>query len=156
MDTSHSIQHIVFSLDGQPFALRLSSVERIVRAVEVTPLPRAPEAVLGVINVHGQITPVFNLRERFRLPAREISLSDQFIIARARTRRVVLVVDEVRGVDESLERATVAADDILPGMEHVAGVAKLGIDLIFIHDLDKFLSLEEERELEGALESSNS
>ena len=144
-------QHVVFSLDGRLFALRLAAVERVVRSVEVSPLPRAPEVVLGVISVHGRITPVFDLRERFRLPAREISLSDQFIIARARTRRVAFVVDAVRGVDEGLAEGAVAAGEILPGLGHVEGVAKLGGDLIFIYDLDKFLSLEEEKELDGAL-----
>lgn len=150
-ETNRSEQYVVFRLDEQLFALRLAAVERIVRAVEVTPLPGAPEVVRGVINVHGHITPVFDLRARFRLPVREMSLSDQLIIARARARRVAFVVDEVRGVDEGLGGGAVATDEILPGLEHVAGVAKLGGDLIFIHDLDKFLSLEEERELDGAL-----
>ncbi len=87
MNTSMSLsdQYVVFGLDEHSFALRLSAVVRVVRAVEVTPLPRAPEIVLGVINVQGRITPVFDVRKRFRLPAREISLSDQFIIARADT-----------------------------------------------------------------------
>jgi purine-binding chemotaxis protein CheW len=40
-------------------------VERIVRVVEVTPLPKAPEIVLGVVNVQGQIIPVINIRKRF-------------------------------------------------------------------------------------------
>ena len=149
-------KYVVFGLDEQLFALRLSTVERVALAVEVTPLPRAPEIVLGVINVQGQITPVFDLRKRFRLPAREINLSDQFIIARTRRRQVALAVDEVRDVGENLAQQTVAADEILPGIGFVEGVAKLGGDLIFIHDLDKFLSLEEERELEGVLEMSNS
>jgi purine-binding chemotaxis protein CheW len=153
-DTNPGDTYVVFSLDEQLFALRLSAVERVVLAVEVTALPHAPEIVLGVINVRGQITPVFDLRKRFRLPAREIDLSDQFIIARTRRRQVALVVDGVRDVGESLAQQTVAADEILPGLGLVEGVAKLGGDLIFIHNLDKFLSLEEERELEGVLETS--
>lgn len=152
MSSSH--QHVVFSLDGQLFALRLAAVERIIRAVEVTPLPRAPEIVLGVINLQGRILPVFNVRGRFRLSEREIELSDHLIIARARARKVALVVDEVRGVHEGLDEETVAAAEILPGLEQVAGVAKLDGDIILLHDLDKFLSLEEERELESGLELS--
>ena len=156
MDASPGQQHLVFSLDEQLFALRLPAVERVVRAVEVTPLPGAPEIVRGVINVRGQITPVFDLRRRFGLPAREIMPSHHLVIARARTRAVALMVDEVRGVDEGLAEGAVAADEILPGVGHVEGVAKLGGDLIFIHDLDKFLSLEEGRELDGVLEMTYS
>ena len=149
MNTHH--QYLVFSLDEQPFALRLSAVERVIRAVEVTPLPGAPEIVLGVINVRGQIIPVFNTRKRFRLLEREIDLSDQLIIARARTRIVALIVDAVSGVYESLEQEMVEAESILPGIKQIAGVVKLRDGLILIHDLDTFLSLEEEKALDAVM-----
>ncbi|MBF8302857.1 MAG: cheW40H-4 [Candidatus Dadabacteria bacterium] len=58
-------QLVVLTLDEQRYALHLSAVERIVRVVEVTPLPKAPEIVLGVVNVQGQIIPVINIRKRF-------------------------------------------------------------------------------------------
>ena len=147
---SQSHQYVVFSLDEQLFALRLSAVERIVRAVEIMPLPGTPEIVLGMIIVSGQIIPVFDTRRRFRLPVREINLSDQFIIARSRTRQVALAVDTVRGVHESGEEDTIAAERILPFIEHIEGVVKLKDGLILIHELDKFLSLEEEKVLDAA------
>ncbi|MBN1829042.1 MAG: chemotaxis protein CheW [Deltaproteobacteria bacterium] len=49
---------VVFTLDGNRYALSLSSVQRIVRVVEITPLPAAPEIVIGIINVQGKIIPV--------------------------------------------------------------------------------------------------
>ena len=61
---------VVFTLDEQRYALHLLAVERVVRAVEVTALPEAPEIVLGVVNVKGRIVPVINVRRRFRLPER--------------------------------------------------------------------------------------
>ena len=61
---------VVFALDEQRYALHLLAVERVVRAVEVTALPEAPEIVLGVVNVKGRIVPVINVRRRFRLPER--------------------------------------------------------------------------------------
>jgi len=148
---SRSNHYVVFSLDEQSFALRLSAVERVIRAVEVTPLPNVPEAVLGVFNMQGQIIPAFNTRKRFGLPEREMSLSDQLIVARARTRRVALVVDAVSGINESEEQEVVTAEKIFPGMEHIEGVVKLADSLILIHDLDKFLSLDEEKALDAEM-----
>jgi purine-binding chemotaxis protein CheW len=46
-----------------------------------------------------------------------------------------------------------AGENILPGMDHVAGVVKLQDGLILINDLDKFLSIEEEASLEQAMEA---
>ena len=151
---STSNQYVVFNLEGQPFALRLSAIERVVRSVEVTHLPNAPEIVCGVVNVQGQVVPVFDIRKTFRLTRREIDLSDQFIIARTRTRTVVLAVDAVSGFQEGLEQGLVEAGRILPRMENIEGVIKLGGDLVLIHDLDKFLSLEEENALEAAMSVS--
>lgn len=144
-------QLIVLTLDEQRYALHLSAVERIVRVVEVTPLPKAPEIVLGVVNVQGQITPVINIRKRFCLPEREMNLSDQLIIAHTSRRTVALVADAVSGVIERSEQEVIAAEKVLPGIEYVEGVVKLEDGMILIHDLNKFLSLEEEQALDNAM-----
>ena len=143
-------QLVVFTLDEQRYALRLSAVERVVRAVEITRLPKAPEIVLGLIDVQGQIIPVVNVRKRFRLPEPEIALSDHLIIARTARRKVALVADTVIGVVERSEAEMTAAGTILPGLEYIEGVAKLEDGLVFIHNLDTFLSLEEEKTLQEA------
>ncbi len=91
---------VVFTLDEQRYALYLPVVERVVNAVEVTPLPKVPDIVLGVINVQGKVIPVVNIRRRFGLPEREIELSYQFIIANTSKQMVVLVADTVSGVIE--------------------------------------------------------
>lgn len=143
---------VVFSLDGQRYALALAAVERVVRAVEVTRLPAAPDIVLGIINMQGRVIPLINVRRRFRLTEREMALTDQIVIAHTARRPVALVVDAVSGVLEHPEREAVAARDILPDADYVEGVVKLEDGLILIHDLDRFLSLEEEASLDQALE----
>lgn len=146
-----SQQYVVFSLDEQSFALRLSAVDRVIRSVEATTLPNAPEIILGIVNVGGQIIPIFNVRKRFRLSEREIDLSDQIIFAHARTRSVGLVVDAVSGIRECVEQEVVTAEKLLPGIEHIEGVVKFGDSLTLIHDLDKFLSLDQEKALDAAM-----
>jgi purine-binding chemotaxis protein CheW len=141
---------VVFRLDDVRLALSLSAVDRVVRAVEITPLPKAPAIVLGIINVQGQVLPVFNLRRRFRLPERELELSDHFIIARTARRLVALAVDEVRGVTECAAEEIVAPEAIVPGIEYVEAVVKRPDGLMFIHNLDTFLALDEEQQLEDA------
>ena len=149
-----SVCIIVFRLDEQRYALQLAAVERIVPIVEVTPLPKAPEAVSGVVNMEGRVLPVFNLRKRFRLPERECDLSDRLIIANTSRRTVALIVDEAIGVLERPGRERIAADRILPELEYLEGVVKLEDGLILIHDLDRFLSIAEERELNRAMEKT--
>ncbi|MCK4359952.1 MAG: purine-binding chemotaxis protein CheW [Candidatus Cloacimonetes bacterium] len=145
---------VVFTLNDQCYALYLSVVGRIVRMVETTPLPKAPEIVLGVINVKGQIIPVVNIRRRFSLLEREIDLSDQLIIAQTPRRAIALIVDSVSGVIEFSEQDIITAEKILPGMEYIEGVLKLKDGMILIHDLDRFLSFEEEKMLDYAMKKN--
>lgn len=145
-------QFTVFALDGQRYALRLAAVDRVVRAVEINPLPQAPEIVAGVVNVKGEIVPIINVRRRFRLPARAVALTDHLVIAHTARRPVGLLVDAVTDVIEYPEQDIAGAEGILSGLDYVEGVVKLQDGLVLIHDLDKFLSLEEERSLNNAME----
>jgi purine-binding chemotaxis protein CheW len=145
-------QLVGFNLDEQRYALHLTAVERVVRMVEITPLPKAPQIVLGVINVQGLIIPVVDIRRRFRIPARDIRLSDHLLIARTARRTVALALDAVTGIVERSAQAVITAEEILPGLEYVEGVMKLDDGLILIHDLDTLLSLEEEQTLDAALQ----
>lgn len=142
---------VLFTLDDQRYALHLSAVERAVRAVEVTPLPKAPDIVSGVVNVQGRIVPVINIRRRFHLPEQDLRLSDQIVIARTSNRIVAVIVDAVIGVTEIPEKEIVSPEKIVPRTQYVEGVAKLEDGLVLIHDLDQFLSFDEERALEASL-----
>lgn len=144
-------QLVGFVLAGRNYAVSLAAVERIVHVVEVAPLPKAPEIVLGLINFAGRIIPVVDMRQRFRLPAREVGLYDQVIIARTSKREIAFIADGVAGVIECPEAEITAAEKIVPGLEYLQGVLKLKDGLIFIHDLERFLSLEEEKSLDEAM-----
>lgn len=144
-------QLVPFFLDDQRYALHLDVVERVIPAVETTPLPKAPEIVLGLINIRGKIIPLLNIRRRFRLPDRETELTDHFIIAGTPKRSVALPVDSVSGVIQIFEGEITESTDVLPALEYVEGVVKLKDGLLLIHDLESFLSLEEETALDEAL-----
>jgi purine-binding chemotaxis protein CheW len=146
-----SNQLVVFTLDAQQYALPLARVHRVVRIVEITPLPKAPEVVLGVIDLEGNIIPVMSMRKRFGFSEPEASMSDQLVVADAGTRIVALVVNSVRGVAErSTEQVTEAAK-IVPGVQYVEGITRLEDGILFIHDLDRFLSKKEEHQLDSLL-----
>lgn len=143
---------VVFSLEGQRYALQLSVVERVLPMVAVSPLPKGPAIALGVINVHGAVIPVLDIRCRFGFPSRDYGITTHLLVARTGRRTLAVPVDEVVGVREVAVHGVTAPDAVLPGIGHVAGIVALADGLLFIHDLDTFLSLDEERELTAALE----
>lgn len=147
-------QYVVFILDAQRYALHLSAVDRVVHMVHITPLLKAPDIVFGVVNIQGRVIPVIDVRRRFRLPAREIVLADQLIVAHTARRTVALVADAVMDVVECSEQSLIAAESILPAVEYLEGVVKLKDGLILVHNLDTFLSLEEDNSLYRALQTA--
>jgi purine-binding chemotaxis protein CheW len=146
---------LLFRLDDRQCALNLEQVMRVVHAVDVSPLPGSPEVVMGAIDLHGDVVPVFDMRRRFGFSSREIGVEDQFIIARGKNRAVALAVDEVRGIVDGAANRIVPAEQVVGrALDHVDGVVQLEDGLALIHDLDRFLSLDEERELAAALAGS--
>ena len=147
------IRLVKFNLDDQKYALFLSAVIRIIRVVEITRLPKAPEIVVGIINLQGTLIPVFDIRMRFRLPPREMRLDDQMIITTAAKRTVALMVDSVDDVIEIPQESIIAAEQILPELKYLEGVMKTEGGMVLIHDLEKFLSINEDEALDEAMEA---
>lgn len=145
-------QYVVFLMDEQRYALALSSVIRIVRAVEITHLPDAPDIVLGVINVEGEVLPVLSLRRRLLLPERELGPQHQFLIANMRERQAALVIDEAQEVMERKQSEIVASDVVVPGLDHIQGMIKLDDGMVLIHDLEMLLSFDEVLGLQKSME----
>jgi purine-binding chemotaxis protein CheW len=134
---------VAFEIDGRRWALELGTVERVLAMVAIGELPRAPDGVVGAVNVHGEVVPVLDLGARFGLEARERGPEAQLVLARTATRRVAVPVDQALGVLE--------ADVIAEAAPPVAGVAALEDGLLVIHDLEAFLSAEQEAQLADAL-----
>jgi len=142
---------LIFTLDQQRYALSLESVAKVVRAAAITPLPQAPEIVLGVLDLQGEVIPVINLRKRFRLPERRLRHDDHFLIARSSTRTLALVVDLAEEVREERELAVKAPEEVVAGLELVQGVASTEDGIVLIHDLERLLFPAEEELLSRAL-----
>ena len=140
---------VVFSIDQVRYALRLDAVDRVLPMVAITPVAAAPEIVAGAMNLHGEPIPVLDIRRRFDLPRHSYEqLSARLIIASTRRRRVAIPVDEVLGVANVV---VITSSQLAPDLPYVAGVAALEDGLLFLHDLETFLSLDEETELDAAM-----
>jgi purine-binding chemotaxis protein CheW len=148
-------QIVVFTLDELSYALSLNAVVKVIHAIEIRHLPKAPEIISGIINVKGQIIPVVDIRKRFGLVAQEIDPDDRLIIADTGKREVAILVDTVTGIRDLAPGQQKQARETLPFAEYLKGVAKIDDELILIYDLEQFLSLEEEKVLEQALKTKN-
>lgn len=87
-----------FRVGGEDYAVDIMRVREIIPPLPVTPVPRAPSFVEGVIRLRAEVIPVVDVRKRFGLPAEPPTRKTRFVIVRIGGRRIALVVDEVTEV----------------------------------------------------------
>jgi purine-binding chemotaxis protein CheW len=124
---------------------------RVIHGIEIRSLPNAPEAISGIINISGRIIPVVDIRKRLGLQTHEMDPDDMLIIAMTGKREIAIHVDTVTEVKDLMLWQFSGNESVIPYSEYFSGVAKINDDLVLIHDLERFLSLNEEKELEHAL-----
>lgn len=141
---------LVVEVDGRRCGFSVEAVVELLRMVASTSLPKAPAHVDGVIDVHGTVVAVLDLRARLGLSRRPARPSDHLVLARLQDRTVALRVDRI------LDLATVVPTTLedalgLPPQPHLRGVARLDDGLLLIHDIGAFLSADEAAVLDDAL-----
>lgn len=142
---------LLFMLDGRPYAVRLGQVERVAAMAAFAPLPGAPPVVAGVINVAGRFLPVMDVRARLGLTPRPPRLDDGLVVLRLANRSVALWIDHVEGAIGLPAASLVPAEQVVSAGGWFDAVTALPDGPVFIHDADRFLSMEEETVLDAAL-----
>lgn len=141
------LHHLVtFHLAKEEYGVEIGSVQEIIRASDITPVPGAPLHVKGVINLRGKIIPVVDLRKRFGLPKADVSEMQRIIVVELGVKRLGMLVDSVSQVikissaviDSMPEEATTVSEN------YIKGVGKLDNRLIIILDLNQSLLLQKD------------
>lgn len=135
---------VVFRVDDRLLGVPLDYVQRVVRAAEVTPLPKSPPWILGVLNVQGTIVCILDTRILLGSVPREMELSDQFLILSINSKQIGLIADEVLGVREYEASSLTATDDLIVESPLVRNIAIRDDSVTFILDVSVIASLEKE------------
>jgi purine-binding chemotaxis protein CheW len=141
---------LTFEVSARRFGLSADALREVTRAVAIAPLPKAPRIIEGIINFRGTLIPVLDIRQRFGLPSTPVLPGQHFIVAQAGERLVVLRVDRALDIVAVDADSLIPVSAVAPGTQHVSGLARLPDGVLVIHDLERFLSLEEDRQLERA------
>ncbi len=137
-------------MGDEEFGAPIQQVHEILRMVEITRVPRAPQFIEGVINLRGKVMPVLDLRQRFELP-RNTPIGQQRIMEVEIENQVLgMIVDSVTEVIsvpvDAIETPPPMIADI--GGEYLNGIAKLHDRIIILLNFDKVLSQQETQQIE--------
>ncbi len=155
------VQLVTFQVGPEEYGLDINAITEVIRPLKITPLPRMPQFIEGVINLRGVIIPIVDLRKRFALhEVRNDTRKMRILITKGAVPAAGLGRKELLGlvVDGVQEVLHVPRKEIAPppgaatgeGADFISGVGKVGERLIIIVDITKILSQQERSALEEA------
>lgn len=136
------LQWVTFRLDEEKYGINVMAVQEVLKVTEITQVPGAPDFVLGIINLRGNVVTVIDARIRFSLEQKEQDDNSRILIIEARDQIVGVLVDSVAEVvymraSEIEPPPSVGSDD---SSRFIQGVNSSGPELLILVELDKLLS----------------
>ena len=133
---------MVYTLGDRRFGIAAGDVDQVIPAAEPTPLPDSPQAVLGLVDFHGEVLPVIDMHLRCGLACRETLPSDLFLLISTLGRKLLLRVDSVDEVIDTADFEVLEPKKIVPGLDVLAGILERPEGLVILPDYPALLAEE--------------
>ncbi|MDY0006552.1 MAG: chemotaxis protein CheW, partial [Spongiibacteraceae bacterium] len=139
-----------FKLEGETYGINVMQVQEVLRHTEIAPVPGAPNYVLGIINLRGNVVTVIDTRSRFGLMPAEATEQTRIVIIEADKHVVGILVDAVAEVvylrESEIETAPHVGND--ESAKFIQGVCHKNDELLILVELNKMLSDDEWADLD--------
>lgn len=147
--TDEVIQWVTFKLGEEVYGINVMQVQEVLRLTEIAPVPGAPNYVMGIINLRGNVVTVIDARIRFGLFEKEPDDATRIIITEVDNQVIGMLVDSVAEVvnltSSEIEKAPNLGEDN-ESSKYIHGVHSRDEEILILVDVDKMLS---ESELEA-------
>ena len=139
------LQWVTFRLEEETYGINVMQVQEVLRYTEIAPVPGAPDYVLGIINLRGNVVTVIDTRARFGLMPGEVSDNSRIVIIEAEKQVIGILVDSVAEVvylktSEIDSAPNVGTDE---SAKFIQGVSNREGELLILVDLNKLMTDEE-------------
>ncbi|MDN3682621.1 chemotaxis protein CheW [Vibrio tapetis] len=139
------LQWVTFQLEDETYGINVMQVREVLRYTEIAPVPGAPDYVLGIINLRGNVVTVIDTRSRFGLMQGEITDNTRIIVIESEHQVIGILVDSVAEVVylRSSEIDTTPSVGTDESAKFIQGVSNREGKLLILVDLNKLLTDEE-------------
>ncbi len=139
--STRELELIAFRIGEQEFCVDIMSVREIRGWVPVTPLPRSPSFVRGVINLRGAVLPILDLSARLGFPLTETSARHVIIVAQVGHQVIGVLVDAVSDIITVGENTTQPPPEMASGRvrNFVQGILAIESRMVSLISLDRVM-----------------
>ncbi|WMJ85767.1 chemotaxis protein CheW [Anaerocolumna sp. MB42-C2] len=149
----YQTKQVIFTLGDEEFGLDIMIVNAIEKYTDLIPIPNAPSYIRGIINLRGDVIPVFSLRRKFGLADKEMDDNTKLIITKSND---IFLAYEVDAVKEILE---ISAENIIetPAIvktihtSYIKCVANINGRMILLLDHNGILSSKEQENIQSIM-----
>lgn len=140
-----SLKQVVFRLDNEEYGVDIIKVNGIEKYQEITKVPNAPEYIEGMINLRGEVLPIFSLRKKFNLTEKEYDEETRIIVAMTNDIKVGMIVDSVSEIMNIEADQVETVPKLVAGIDrrYIKSIAKVDTRMIVLVDVDLLIDDEE-------------
>ncbi|MDV2581973.1 chemotaxis protein CheW [Alkalibacillus haloalkaliphilus] len=138
-------KYIIFQINHERFAINIQQVRSIEKMPELTTMPQMPQAMKGIFELRGAITPVIDLKEKLEMGLAEQTEETRLLVLTIDGKQLGVIVDKATEVVDLNEETIEPPPEMVASVEreYITGVANQEGQLIVILDLDRVLDYEE-------------
>ncbi len=141
--------YLSFKLGNETFAAHVNNVINILELTNITPVPRSPEYMKGVINLRGTVLPIIDTRLKFGMSETVFTIKTCILVLNVNIDGENVLIGGL--VDSVLEVFEIEVKDLLPipsigkkyKTEFIKGLIRLNEEFVIILDIDKMLSIDD-------------
>lgn len=150
------MKFVVFKIEDEEYGIDIEYVKGIEDKVTVVSVPNRPKYVLGIINLRGEVIPVFSIRVKFGKDEVNEDLSRLVIVSLNEEQKIALKVDEVTKIIDVEEKDLHDIPFVCKceTNKYAKNVAKVDNKLVIMMDLDNIVEEEQLEQLQKAVEDS--
>jgi len=141
---------LTFFLNNEEYGIEILKVFEIIGLMPITPVPRTPKSIKGVINLRGKVIPVMDMRTRFGMSSIEATDQTCIIVVQAQGIQMGIIVDKVSEVlDISVEEIDDAPTfGVQVNTDYILGIGKCEGNVKLLLDIDRVVSSKDAQELQ--------
>ena len=138
--------YLSFKLGSDTYAANVLNTLKILQFTDITRVPNSPNQLVGVINHHGNVLPVIDLKQALNLSKTEVGDNTCIIVLAldndGDASNIGAIVDEVLNVEEVEPNDISEAPSLGKAntLEHIEGVFKKDDEFIMILNIERILS----------------
>ncbi len=130
------MQIVTFSVNDEQFAIEANHVEGINEILNITKVPKAPEYILGLINLRGNIITIFDVHKLLKMP-QDNSSESNIVIVNVKGEVIGIVVDQVDEVIE-IEKENIKIDELQES--YIKGIIQIQDRIITLITLEELIN----------------